>query len=443
LNFNNFQLHPNIMAGVNSLHYDEPTPIQEQAIPHVMAGRDIIGLAQTGTGKTAAFVLPILQRLQQEPRGKMGALVISPTRELAEQINESFTTLGRRTGLRSVTIYGGVGMEAQIRGLRNGVEIVVACPGRLLDHIWKGNVDFPSLKILVVDEADRLFDMGFLPDIRNILKCILHRHQTLLFSATMPDDIKKLAKEILIDPITVQIGMTQPAVTVSHAIYPCQQHHKVDLLEDILHSIQSKSVLVFTRTKYRAENVASTLQKRGYRTASLQGNLSQSRRQAALDGFRDGSINVPVATDIAARGIDVSNISHVINLDMPDCAEDYIHRIGRTGRIGNTGEAFTLVTHEDEPMVRKLEGLLKKPLERRTIKGFDYDVPGPVSDLRSAPYRMSRKSYAGRQPVTAGMKKTFDKTGRSAKSPWFRRSRTNGYQPHGANNTREYIPKVS
>jgi ATP-dependent RNA helicase RhlE len=443
LNFNNFQLHPNIIAGVNALNYETPTPIQEQAIPHVLAGRDIIGLAQTGTGKTAAFVLPILQRLQQEPRGKMGALIISPTRELAEQIHECFSLLGSRTGLRSVTVYGGVGMEAQIRGLRKGAEIVVACPGRLLDHIWKGNVDFPSLKILVIDEADRLFDMGFLPDIRNILKCILHRHQTLLFSATMPEDIKRLAKEILVDPITVQIGTTQPAVTVSHAIYPCKQHHKIDLLEDILHSIQSKSVLVFTRTKHRAENVAETLQKRGYRTASLQGNLSQSRRQAALDGFRDGSVNVLVATDIAARGIDVTSISHVINLDMPDSAEDYIHRIGRTGRIGNSGEAFTLVTGEDEPMVRKLEGLLKKPLERRTMKGFNYDMPGPVTGLRSGPYRMGRNLTAGRQPVNSEQRNPFSRTARPAKSPWARRSRANGYQSQGTNKRREFIPKVS
>ena len=399
MNFDNFKLHPTIMAGVTKLGYEVPTPIQEQAIPHALEGRDIIGLAQTGTGKTAAFVLPILHRLQHEPRGKMGALVISPTRELAEQTSDSFNQLGRHTGLRTVTVYGGVGMESQIRGLRNGAEIVIACPGRLLDHIWKGNVDFPSLKILVIDEADRLFDMGFLPDIRNILKCILHKHQTLLFSATMPDDIHKLVKEILDNPVTVQIGTTKPAVTVSHAIYPCKQHHKVDLLEDILHSIQSKSVLVFTRTKHRAENVSLTLHKRGYRTASLQGNLSQSRRQAALDGFRDGSIHVLVATDIAARGIDVSKISHVINFDMPDCADDYIHRIGRTGRIGNSGEAFTLVTAEDEPMVRTLERLLNKKLERRTLEGFNYEISAPVQSSRGRFVRQTNQHVPRRNKM--------------------------------------------
>jgi ATP-dependent RNA helicase RhlE len=390
LNFNNFSLHPNIMSGIHSQGYKSPTPIQEQAIPHILKGSDIIGLAQTGTGKTAAFVLPVLQRLISEPRKNMGALVISPTRELAEQTHESFSHLGYRTGLHSIAVYGGVGMAAQVRGLRNGSEIVVACPGRLLDHINKGNTNFKSLKVLVIDEADRLFDMGFLPDIRRILKSIPHKHQTLLFSATMPEDISKLVNEFLDNPVTVQIGTTKPAVTVSHAIYPCKKHLKVDLLEDILHSIQSKSVLVFTRTKHRAESVALTLHKRGYHTASLQGNLSQTRRQNALEGFRDGSVNVLVATDIAARGIDVSLISHVINFDMPACVEDYIHRIGRTGRIGNSGQAFTLVTGEDEPMVHELEHLLKKPLERRTMNDFDYSLPAPTDDLRKAPFRKSR-----------------------------------------------------
>jgi ATP-dependent RNA helicase RhlE len=397
LNFDNFKLHPSIMAGVQALGYISPTPIQEKAIPCIMQGRDIIGLAQTGTGKTAAFVLPILQRLLQSPRGKIGALVISPTRELAEQTHESFVRLGERTGLRSVAIYGGVGMEAQVRGLRNGAEIVVACPGRLLDHIWKGNLDFPTLKILVIDEADRLFDMGFLPDIRSILTCILQKHQTLLFSATMPEDIRRLVGEVLDNPVTVQIGATQPAVTVSHAVFPVKQHLKIELLEDILHRIRSESVLVFTRTKYRAERVAKTLVERGYKAASLQGNMTQSRRQAALDGFRDGSINVLVATDIAARGIDVSNITHVINYDMPDCADSYIHRIGRTGRIGNSGEAFTLITNDDIPMVRILERLLRAPLERRTLENFDYDAPSPSSEMNRFSPRSFRNPSIGRR----------------------------------------------
>ncbi|MDP2919662.1 MAG: DEAD/DEAH box helicase [Dehalococcoidia bacterium] len=425
MNFDSFNLHPGVMAGVQALGYVTPTPIQEKAIPHIMQGRDIIGLAQTGTGKTAAFALPILHRLLHSPRGKIGSLIISPTRELAEQTHESFSQLGWRTGLRSVAIYGGVGMDAQIRGLRNGAEIVVACPGRLLDHIWKGNIDFPSLKILVIDEADRLFDMGFLPDIREILKCILHKHQTLLFSATMPDDIRRLVREILDNPVTVQIGSTQPAVTVSHAIYPVKQHLKIQLLEDILHRIQSESVLVFTRTKYRAEGVARALAIRGYRATSLQGNLTQSRRQAALDGFREGSVNVLVATDIAARGLDVSHISHVINYDMPGSADDYIHRIGRTGRIGNTGEAFTLVTSEDAPMVRTLERLLKAPLERRTMDDFNYDAPAPAGEI-SRPYgRSGRNPPAGRRPIAAHRSPSGSKNHAVAEQPsgqsWSRR----------------------
>jgi len=379
LNFDIFKLHPSIMVGVQSLGYTTPTPIQEKAIPHVLQGADIIGLAQTGTGKTAAFVLPILQRLINEPRGKIGALVISPTRELAEQTHESFKQLGQRTGLRSMAIYGGVGMDAQVREIRRGVDIIVACPGRLLDHIWKGHIDFPAMKILVIDEADRLFDMGFLPDTRRILSCIIQKHQTLLFSATMPNDVRRLIDEILHDPVTIKIGNTAPAVTVSHELFPIKQHQKTDLLEEILHEIQSESVLVFTKTKFRAERVAQTLASRGYLTASLQGNLSQTRRQAALEKFRQGSVNVLVATDIAARGIDVSGISHVINYDMPDSTDSYIHRIGRTGRIGNKGQAFTFITDQDMTMVRELERILKTPLERRRLETFNYETPAPVN----------------------------------------------------------------
>ena len=234
MNFDTFNFHPSIMAGVRALGYTIPTPIQLQAIPPIMQGRDVIGLAQTGTGKTAAFVLPILQRLQSDPRGRVRALIISPTRELAEQTCEVINDLGSRTGLQSVTIYGGVSMDQQIRSLRGNPEIVVACPGRLLDHLWKGTISLSGLEILVIDEADRMFDMGFLPDIRNILACIMHRRQTLLFSATMPDDIRRLAREILHDPVTVQIGRTLPAKTVSHALYPVQQHLKTTLLKEIL-----------------------------------------------------------------------------------------------------------------------------------------------------------------------------------------------------------------
>ncbi|MBM2824975.1 MAG: box helicase domain protein [Dehalococcoidales bacterium] len=381
MSFETFNFHPSIMAGVRALGYVTPTPIQIQAIPPIMQGRDLIGLAQTGTGKTAAFVLPILQRLLRSPRGRVGALIVSPTRELAEQTYDAITELGQKTGLRGIAIYGGVGMEQQNRKLRSGVEIIVACPGRLLDHLWKGTISLSDLEVLVIDEADRMFDMGFLPDIRNILRCILKPRQTLLFSATMPEDIRHLVREILHDPVTVQIGRTLPAETVSHALYPVRQDLKTALLTELLRKIGTGSVLVFTRTKHRAERVAQQLKREGYRAASIQGDLSQYKRQAALDGFRDGSYQVLVATDIASRGIDVSDISHVINYDMPDCTDAYIHRIGRTGRVGKTGDAFTFVTSEDMAMVRSLEHLLNAPLQRRTLQDFDYKVPAPERTL--------------------------------------------------------------
>ena len=374
MNFEAFNFHPSIIAGVLALGYTTPTPIQVRAIPPIMQGRDVIGLAQTGTGKTAAFVLPILQRLLHGPRGQVRAVIISPTRELAEQTCEAIGELGQQTSLRSLSIYGGVSMEQQVRGLRNGVEIAVACPGRLLDHIWKGTIDLSHVEVLVIDEADRMFDMGFLPDIRNILRCLLKLRQTLLFSATMPGDIRRLVQEILHDPVTVQIGRTAPATTVSHALYPVEQHLKTALLIELLRRIETESVLVFTRTKHRTERVMQQLKRAGFRATSLQGNLPQSRRQAAIDSFRAGSVKILVATDIAARGIDVLRISHVINYDMPASTDAYTHRIGRTGRVDKNGDALTFVTSADTAMIRALELILKAKLERRKLKGFDYTV---------------------------------------------------------------------
>ena len=397
MNFETFNFHPSIMAGVRALGYSIPTPIQSQGIPPIMQGRDVIGLAQTGTGKTAAFALPILQRLQSDSRGRIRALVISPTRELAEQISEVFNDLGSRSGLRSVTIYGGVSMDQQIRNLRAHPEIVVACPGRLLDHLWKGTISLAELEVLVIDEADRMLDMGFLPDIRNILGCILHKHQTLLFSATMPDDIRRLAREILHDPVTVQIGRTLPAKTVSHFLYPVQQHLKTNLLKAILNKTKTDSVLVFTRTKHRAARVAQQLVRDGYRVTSLQGNLSQNQRQAALTGFRNGSIKILVATDIAARGIDVLSISHVINYDMPESTDDYIHRIGRTGRVDKNGDALTFVTNADADKIVALERILGVPLERLTLKDFDYNKPAPDREPRFS--QQPRRRFVPRQVI--------------------------------------------
>jgi ATP-dependent RNA helicase RhlE len=392
MSFETFNLHPSIMAGVHALGYTRPTPIQLQAIPPIMQGRDLIGLAQTGTGKTAAFVLPILQRLMQGPRGRVRALIISPTRELTEQTCETINDLGKQTGLQGIAIYGGISMEQQTRQLTKGVEIVAACPGRLLDHLWKGTVDLSHLEVLVIDEADRMFDMGFLPSIRGILQCILQRRQTLLFSATMPSDIRHLVREIMHDPVTIQIGHTMPANTVSHALYPVKQHLKTTLLKEILNNTKTDSVLVFTRTKHRAERVAQQLAKAGFRATSLQGDMPQNRRQAALDGFRKGSVKILVATDIAARGIDVLSISHVINYDMPESTDDYIHRIGRTGRVNKNGDALTLVTNDDAGRIRALEQLLGTPLERLILQGFDYAKPAPAREFIRPPRQLGQRA---------------------------------------------------
>tara|TARA_B100000315_G_C14543615_1_gene572145 strand:+ start:423 stop:1628 length:1206 start_codon:yes stop_codon:yes gene_type:complete len=392
MNFETFNFHPSIMTGVRALGYVIPTPIQVQVIPPILQGRDVIGLAQTGTGKTAAFVLPMLQRLRTIPRGRVRALVVSPTRELAEQTCEVTNDLGKQTGLQSIAIYGGVSMEQQSQRLRSGVEIIAACPGRLLDHIWKGSIDLQHLEILVIDEADQMFDMGFLPDIRNILRCLMNPRQTLLFSATMPADIRCLVQEVLHNPVTVQIGRTAPATTVSHTLYPVKQHLKTALLMELLRKTETESVLIFTRTKHRAERVAQQLVKAGYRAVSLQGNMSQYQRQAALDGFRAGSFKILVATDIAARGIDVLDISHVVNYDMPDSTDAYTNRIGRTGRVGKAGDAFTLVTSEDAAMVRALEHLINVPLEHRTLQGFNYTMPAPDSKFIRPPRQLRRRA---------------------------------------------------
>ena len=384
MTFKSFNLDPRIAAGVEAQGYTVPTPIQLQTIPPIMSDRDLMGLAQTGTGKTAAFVLPILQRLINGPRGHVRALILAPTRELAEQTHDVIGALGKHTDLRSVTIYGGVSTHPQVAALRRGVDIVVACPGRLLDHIAQSTITLSHVEVLVLDEADRMFDMGFLPDVRRILRHLPSERQTLLFSATMPTDIRRLANDILHNPVTVQVGNVEPVGTVSHALYEVPSHLKTSLLMELLKHTDTESVLVFTRTKHRAKRVAEQLDREGYSVASLQGNLSQNRRQAALDGFRDGTYQILVATDIAARGIDVTQISHVINYDMPDTADAYTHRIGRTGRAARTGDAFTLVTDEDEDMVRSIERVLGARVERRVLQGFDYSRLAPPRNTEFA-----------------------------------------------------------
>jgi ATP-dependent RNA helicase RhlE len=381
VSFTQFSLDPRLEAGIRDVGFTEPTPIQKQAIPHVMAESDLLGLAQTGTGKTAAFMLPILQRLTQGPLRQVRALIVAPTRELAEQIHQTAVDLGKYTKVRSATVYGGVSKKGQLDALRRGAEIVVACPGRLLDLAGDKSIDLSKVEVLVLDEADRMCDMGFLPDIRRILKLVPRERQTLFFSATMPDDIRELADDILNDPITVQIGMIAPAKTVSHALYPVPNDMKKTLLFTMLDEMATGRVLVFTRTKRRARFLARDLDKKGYKAEALQGNMSQNRRQNAIDGFRGSKYDILVATDIAARGIDVAEISHVINFDMPDTVDAYTHRIGRTGRAAEEGDAFTFATDEDAEMVRDIERVLKTRLERRRWPDFDYGSFDPEKAL--------------------------------------------------------------
>jgi ATP-dependent RNA helicase RhlE len=375
MSFEKFEFNEKIFAGVQAQGYVTPTPIQLKSIPPIMEGRDVMGLAQTGTGKTAAFVLPILQRLMQGTRGHVRALVIAPTRELAEQTHDAIGKLGRRTQLKSAAIYGGVNITGQINKLRSKVEIVSACPGRLLDHINRGTIDLSHVEVLVLDEADHMFDMGFLPDVRRILRSLPSKRQNLLFSATMPDDIRSLADDLLCNPINIKIGDTAPVETVSHRFYPVHMEGKTALLKDILDKTKMESVLIFTRTKSRAKSVADQLDRSGYKVTSLHGNLTQQKRKVALDGFRDGRYEIMVATDIAARGIDVTRISHVINYDMPTTTDAYTHRIGRTGRATKTGDAFTFVTGQDIDLAHSLKRVLGEKLEYHSIEGLTMILP--------------------------------------------------------------------
>jgi ATP-dependent RNA helicase RhlE len=395
MRFKDFNFLPIVAEGIDAAGYTNATPIQEKAIPPICEGRDVIGLAQTGTGKTAAFALPILQRLAKGRRGPAKALIIAPTRELVDQIHETFKVLGKKISLRSVAIYGGVNINPQTKALKKGADIIVACPGRLLDHIGRGNVSFSELDVLVIDEADHMFDMGFLPDIRRIISRLPHQRQTLMFSATMPDEIGSLAGEALTDPVRIQVDALAPAETVSHTLYPVAPHLKTGILLALLKQTSTGPVLVFTRTKHRAKNIGQKLEKAGYRSASLQGNLSQNRRKEAIDGFRSGRYQVLVATDIAARGIDVSRVSHVINYDMPDTTDAYTHRIGRTGRAAHTGDAFTLVTSEDAPMVRAIERVLGAAIERCRLDDFDYQAQSP---LQSSGRKQSRYAPGKHRP---------------------------------------------
>jgi ATP-dependent RNA helicase RhlE len=371
--FTSLKLHPSLLSGVKELGFARPTPIQSEAIPPAIDGRDVLACAMTGSGKTAAFLLPILHRLLPRPRGTTRALILTPTRELAAQIVEELNDLAVHTPITAAAVIGGVGMGPQEHAFRSGVDVIVATPGRLLDHLRSSYAKLDKIEYLVLDEADRMLDMGFLPDIRRVLKMVPEKRQTLFFSATMPDPIVKLTKEMLHNPATINLERkSAPAVGITQAIYPVPQELKSLLLFTLLERGVMREALVFTRTKHRANRLWEFLEKRGIPVARIHGNRSQSQRTDALAGFKNGSYRVLVATDIASRGIDVEELGHVVNFDVPLAPDDYIHRVGRTARAEMTGEAFTFVSREEEDELRAIERAVGKALPRVTLPDFDY-----------------------------------------------------------------------
>jgi ATP-dependent RNA helicase RhlE len=373
--FNSLNLHPSLLQGIKELGFARPTPIQASAIPPALEGRDLLACAATGSGKTAAFVLPLLHRMIGKPRGRTKALILTPTRELAAQILEDLNQFALHTPITAAAIFGGVAMGPQEHALRSGVDVVVATPGRLLDHLKAPYTKFGQLDALVLDEADRMLDMGFLPDIRRILKHLPTKRQTLFFSATMPKPILELSKELLHDPVGIQLERkAAPAAGITQAVYPVPQELKPPLLAALLKRGDMSDALVFTRTKHRANRLAEFLTGQGIKTERIHGNRSQGQRMAALDGFKNGKFQVLVATDIAARGIDIEELGHVVNFDVPKASEDYIHRVGRTARAEATGEAFTFVSPQEEADLRSIEQAIGKRLPRVTVPDFDYNA---------------------------------------------------------------------
>ena len=372
LSFADLNLHPTILDAIRDAGYTSPTPIQRDAIPLALKGRDIMGLAQTGTGKTAAFTLPIIERLIDGPR-RTRALILTPTRELCVQVEESFRKYARHGEISVVAVYGGVPLDPQERRLREGVDVVVATPGRLIDHLERQNVVFDDLEVLVLDEADRMLDMGFAPQINRIVDQVPAYRQTLLFSATMPPEVEALARKYLRKPIVVQVGVrSAPASTVTHAVYPVPREKKNALLVELLTGSVHDSVLIFSRTKHGADRIVRDLEKAGVTATAMHADKSQSQRTKALQDFKDGTISVLVATDIAQRGLDISGITHVINYDVPQQAEDYVHRIGRTGRAAKEGDAYTFMSPDEIGMVRTIERMIGQPIPRISVPGFDF-----------------------------------------------------------------------
>ena len=371
--FTNFGLHPDLLRGIKELGFKRPTPIQNDAIPPGMLGKDVLAAAATGSGKTAAFLLPILHRLMGKKRGTTRALILTPTRELAAQIDQHLRELAVHTPLSGAAIYGGVGMGPQEHAFRSGVDVLVATPGRLLDHFQYGYAKLDGLEILVLDEADRMLDMGFLPDIRRVLRHLPAKRQTLFFSATLPAPIVQLSKEMLKNPAMIAIErQAAPASGITQSVFPVSQELKLHLLDTLLQRGEIQSAIVFTRTKHRANRVFEQLEKRKVPVARIHGNRSQMQRTEALTGFKAGKYRILVATDIAARGIDVEALSHVVNFDVPNMPEDYIHRVGRTARAEMTGDAITFVAPDEENDLRAIERAISKRLPRVTVPDFDY-----------------------------------------------------------------------
>jgi ATP-dependent RNA helicase RhlE len=405
--FTQLKLHPTLLRGIKELGFVRPTPIQAEAIPPAMAGRDLIACAQTGSGKTAAFLLPIIHHLHDQPRRTTRALVLAPTRELAAQILDDLNALAVHTPVTGAAVYGGVGMGPQEHAFRSGVDVIIATPGRLLDHLRNRYVRLQHIHHLVLDEADRMLDMGFLPEIRRILAHLPARRQTLLFSATMPPPIAALAREMMREPATIQMQrQSAPASGITQAVYPVPQELKAPLVVHLLTRGTMTQALIFTRTKHRANRLADALVRGGIKAERIHGNRSQSQRTAALEGFKAGRFPVLVATDIAARGIDVDALGHVVNFDVPRAPDDYIHRVGRTGRAEATGEAFTLVSSDEEGSLRDIERAIGRRLPRVTVPDFDYTArsPGrfelPLAQ-RIAQIRARKRDERQRQQINA------------------------------------------
>jgi ATP-dependent RNA helicase RhlE len=391
--FHQLGLSASLVHNAHALGYRAPTPIQAQAIPAIRTGRDLVATAQTGTGKTAAFLLPVMNQLLTRPRGTTGALVLAPTRELAQQIDAVFRSLAAKTPLRAALIIGGASPTPQIRALRAGVDLLVATPGRMLAHLRDGGHKLPKLCTLVLDEADQLFDMGFFPDLKRIIACLPVQRQTLLFSATMPPEVARFGRAILREPLSVAIGVQgTPAPEVTQTVYPVPTHRKTALLHHLLEQMEMPAVLVFTRTRRGARRLAKELAASGYGVGELHSDCSPAQRLRALQGFRDGRFSVLVATNIAARGLDVRHITHVINFDVPDVPEEYVHRIGRTGRGGDKGDALVLVSPEENGQLARIERQLGKRLPRQSLEDFDYNVKAPSTGSKK------RRQPAGALP---------------------------------------------